>query len=65
MSLRGASALLVLATILQPANGAAQAPVRLIVNADQGEHTINRHIYGHFAEHLGRIERRRDTLRLR
>jgi alpha-N-arabinofuranosidase len=54
MSLRGASALLLLATILQPANGAAQAPVRLIVNADQGEHTINRHIYGHFAEHLGR-----------
>ena len=26
----------------------------LIVNADQGEHTISRHIYGHFAEHLGR-----------
>ncbi|MEX1054538.1 MAG: alpha-L-arabinofuranosidase C-terminal domain-containing protein, partial [Rhodothermales bacterium] len=28
--------------------------LRLIVNADQGEHTISRHIYGHFAEHLGR-----------
>ncbi|MBW3468393.1 alpha-N-arabinofuranosidase [Arthrospiribacter ruber] len=27
---------------------------RLIVNADQGTVTINRHIYGHFAEHLGR-----------
>jgi alpha-N-arabinofuranosidase len=54
MSLRGASALLVLATILQPASGVAQAPVRMIVNADLGEHTINRHIYGHFAEHLGR-----------
>ena len=26
----------------------------LIVNADQGEQTISRHIYGHFAEHLGR-----------
>jgi alpha-N-arabinofuranosidase len=26
----------------------------LIVNADQGTHIINRHIYGHFAEHLGR-----------
>jgi alpha-N-arabinofuranosidase len=26
----------------------------LIINADQGTHTINRHIYGHFAEHLGR-----------
>ncbi len=28
--------------------------VQMIVNADQGEHTISRHIYGHFAEHLGR-----------
>ncbi|MGY6520104.1 MAG: alpha-N-arabinofuranosidase [Mongoliitalea sp.] len=27
---------------------------KLIVNADQGHITINRHIYGHFAEHLGR-----------
>jgi len=27
---------------------------RLIVNADQGRHTISRHLYGHFAEHLGR-----------
>jgi alpha-N-arabinofuranosidase len=27
---------------------------RLVVNADIGEHTINRHIYGHFSEHLGR-----------
>ena len=27
---------------------------RLIVNADQGEGTINRNIYGHFSEHLGR-----------
>ena len=26
----------------------------LIINADQGTHTISRHIYGHFAEHLGR-----------
>ena len=26
----------------------------LIINADQGTRTINRHIYGHFAEHLGR-----------
>ena len=26
----------------------------LIVNADQGEQVISRHIYGHFAEHLGR-----------
>ena len=27
---------------------------RLVVNADQGNGTISRHIYGHFAEHLGR-----------
>ncbi len=27
---------------------------RLTINADLGKHTINRHIYGHFAEHLGR-----------
>jgi alpha-L-arabinofuranosidase len=26
----------------------------LIINADQPSHTISRHIYGHFAEHLGR-----------
>ena len=27
---------------------------QIIVNADIGQGTINRHIYGHFAEHLGR-----------
>ncbi len=26
----------------------------LIINADQGTHTIDPHIYGHLAEHLGR-----------
>ena len=26
----------------------------IFVNADQSKYTINRHIYGHFAEHLGR-----------
>ena len=26
----------------------------LLINADQGEHMISKHIYGHFAEHLGR-----------
>ena len=25
----------------------------IIINADQGEETISRHIYGHFSEHLG------------
>lgn len=27
---------------------------KITVNVDSGEHTINRNIYGHFAEHLGR-----------
>jgi alpha-N-arabinofuranosidase len=27
--------------------------VSVIINADQGEKTISRHIYGHFSEHLG------------
>lgn len=27
---------------------------RLIIHADLGKHTINKNIYGHFAEHLGR-----------
>jgi alpha-N-arabinofuranosidase len=32
----------------------AQSRVPMVINADLGEHTISRHIYGHFAEHLGR-----------
>ena len=32
----------------------AQDPAKLIIHADQGKHTINKHIYGHFSEHLGR-----------
>ena len=27
---------------------------QIIINADGGKDTISRHIYGHFAEHLGR-----------
>ena len=27
---------------------------RIVVNTDLGKHTISRHIYGHFSEHLGR-----------
>jgi alpha-N-arabinofuranosidase len=30
------------------------AQTQIVLNADLGEHTISRHIYGHFAEHLGR-----------
>jgi alpha-N-arabinofuranosidase len=36
------------------ANGASADYNRLVVNADQGKLAINRNIYGHFAEHLGR-----------
>ena len=27
---------------------------RLVIHADEGKETINRNIYGHFSEHLGR-----------
>jgi len=37
-----------------PGASAGQTPVRLVVDADLGKDTISRHIYGHFAEHLGR-----------
>lgn len=32
----------------------SQTSNQLIIEADQGETTISRHIYGHFSEHLGR-----------
>jgi alpha-L-arabinofuranosidase len=38
---------------IQPASS-QQKTGRLVINADLGEHTISRHIYGHFSEHLGR-----------
>ena len=31
-----------------------EIPNRIIVNTDSGEYLINKNIYGHFAEHLGR-----------
>lgn len=39
-------------------SGLSQSPeevrqTRVIINADQGQETISRHIYGHFSEHLG------------
>ena len=33
---------------------ALHAQNRLIIEADNGQNTISRHIYGHFSEHLGR-----------
>lgn len=31
-----------------------EASLDMVINADQGATTISRHVYGHFAEHLGR-----------
>jgi alpha-N-arabinofuranosidase len=33
---------------------AADSTARIVIHVDQGQHQISRHIYGHFAEHLGR-----------
>jgi alpha-N-arabinofuranosidase len=44
----------VLASMLSARVLSAQPTHTVIVNADQGRDTISRHIYGHFAEHLGR-----------
>jgi alpha-N-arabinofuranosidase len=46
-------------SVLATASGAPGQEVppqtlRLVIHADQGTDTISRHIYGHFAEHLGR-----------
>jgi len=51
---RSAVLLAVITLFVAPGAAAAQDRTRLVVNADLGEHTISRHIYGHFAEHLGR-----------
>ena len=34
--------------------GQINAQNTVVINADLGKDTINRHIYGHFSEHLGR-----------
>ena len=49
------SKLCLLALLLAGTTGAfAQSKAEVVVRADAGQYTINRHIYGHFAEHLGR-----------
>ena len=32
----------------------AQSTVEILVDAEAAQYKINRHIYGHFSEHLGR-----------
>ena len=56
MARRLVAALLVAASCVVSARTGASAQIAqtLIINADQGRDTISRHIYGHFAEHLGR-----------
>lgn len=34
-------------------NGKIQSQNKIVINANEGKHTISRHIYGHFSEHLG------------
>jgi alpha-N-arabinofuranosidase len=50
--MRNLSALLLAVCLLPVSQLTAQAT--LMLNADQSKATISRHIYGHFAEHLGR-----------
>ncbi len=51
--IKGIASTLVVLVMLLPA--AASAQQRLVVRADMGQDTINKHIYGFFAEHLGRM----------
>ena len=49
-------AFLLTGALVSPAqeSGSAAQTNTLVVNVDKGAETINRNIYGHFAEHLGR-----------
>jgi len=49
-----AFALTVAATVGAPAQRPSAGDVRITLNPDSARHAISRHIYGHFAEHLGR-----------
>ncbi len=46
--------IIAIALILSGFAGWLQAQTTIYVDAGQGKHTINKNIYGHFAEHLGR-----------
>ncbi len=47
-------ALMIVAVVAATGWAADGQPARLVVHADQGKDIINRNVYGHFAEHLGR-----------
>ncbi|MDI6400536.1 alpha-L-arabinofuranosidase C-terminal domain-containing protein [Balneolaceae bacterium ANBcel3] len=46
--------LVVLLGVQLPDVATGQSAQRMVINVDQSEEVINKHIYGHFAEHLGR-----------
>lgn len=46
--------ILVLLSTLLSLQSFAQTENKLIIHADEGQDVINKHIYGHFSEHLGR-----------
>ena len=54
LSIMGAAAGVLTVTPELMAQDNPTEPLRLVIHADQGTDTISRHIYGHFAEHLGR-----------
>jgi alpha-N-arabinofuranosidase len=54
MTIRFVAALAVVALLTSSPPLAAPTAHRMVVNADLGRDTISRHLYGHFAEHLGR-----------
>ena len=43
-----------LVSVANPGRGGHEKVNRLVIKADQGRETIDRNIYGHFSEHLGR-----------
>lgn len=47
-------ALVTLATFVFSPTSQGQTMNKLVIHADLGKHTISRHIYGQFSEHLGR-----------
>jgi alpha-L-arabinofuranosidase len=49
-----ASALLTSASLASAGDARPATENKLVIHADQGRHMINRNIYGHFSEHLGR-----------
>ena len=47
-------ALAVFSAVAGSAKSEQEKPNKLIVHAEKGKETINKNIYGHFSEHLGR-----------